>query len=63
MSEYKNKDVTITYIPDQTFIKAKYYNQDNEIAGKDSLYKEQTALNLFSPVGGWNNDPNGFALL
>ena len=58
MSEYKNKDVTIVYPgPDGTL---NQLYQDNEIAGKDSLYKEQNRPQFhFSSRRGWNNDPNG----
>ena len=58
MSEYKNKDVTIVYPgPDGTL---NQLYQDNEIAGKDSLYNEQNRPQFhFSSRRGWNNDPNG----
>lgn len=58
MSEFQNKNVTIEYPTTDGRLNQLY--QDNEIAGKDSLYKEQNRPQFhFSSRRGWNNDPNG----
>lgn len=58
MSGYLDKKVTIIYPGPEGALKQIY--QDNEIAGKDSLYKEKNRPRIhFSSRRGWNNDPNG----
>lgn len=58
ISSFKNKKLNICF-PLQNEGLQKIYQSD-EIAGKDSLYKEQNRPQFhFSSRRGWNNDPNG----
>ena len=58
ISSFKNKKLDISFpIPNEGL--QKIYQSD-EIAGQDSLYKEQNRPQFhFSSRRGWNNDPNG----
>lgn len=58
VSSLKNKTIKISYTGDQKGLSRIY--QADEIAGKDSLYKETFRPQIhFTPRRGWHNDPNG----
>lgn len=58
MTEFLNKNITISFPDNEKGINLIY--QSDEIAGQDSLYKEQNRPQFhFSSRRGWNNDPNG----
>lgn len=58
VSDFKNKQLSITYQGDASGIDKIY--QADEIAGQDSLYKETNRPQVhFTSRRGWNNDPNG----
>ncbi len=58
ISTFKNKTLNITFPSPNKGLQKIY--QSDEIAGQDSLYKEQNRPQFhFSSRRGWNNDPNG----
>lgn len=59
MSEFMGKTLTVSY-PDGKDDGLKLIYQSDEIAGSDSLYKEQNRPQFhFTTRRGWSNDPNG----
>ena len=58
ISMFKNKTLNISFSSERKGLHQIY--QSDEIAGQDSLYKEQNRPQFhFSSRRGWNNDPNG----
>ncbi len=58
VSQYKNKELTISYKGDNAGMEKIY--QADEFAGQDSLYKESNRPQIhYTQKRGWNNDPNG----
>lgn len=58
ISAFKNKTLNISFSSQNNGLNKIY--QSDEIAGLDSLYKEQNRPQFhFSSRRGWNNDPNG----
>lgn len=58
ISMFKNKTLNISFPSHRNELRQIY--QSDEIAGRDSLYKEQNRSQFhFSSRRGWNNDPNG----
>lgn len=58
ISAFKNKTLKISFSSKNNGLNKIY--QSDEIAGQDSLYKEQNRPQFhFSSRRGWNNDPNG----
>lgn len=58
VTEFMNKSIMISCLDNEQGLNLIY--QSDEIAGQDSLYKEQNRSQFhFSSRRGWNNDPNG----
>ncbi|SEG12815.1 levanase/fructan beta-fructosidase [Parabacteroides chinchillae] len=58
VSQYKNKNIVISYKGDNTGMDKIY--QADEVAGHENMYKEENRpLVHYTQRRGWNNDPNG----